>query len=61
MSGLFSLLLAYCLVKGRNWHQRAAFIYGTMVSTTTFNWPYISMPRVLTIRLRKPMPFTRRF
>ena len=86
MSGLFSLLLAYCLVKGRNWIQLPAVIYGTMISTITgiivtgvelfgepqyqthnamkffsFNWPYIFMPIVLIIRMRKPMPFTRRF
>ncbi len=84
--GPFYLVLAYCLVKGRNWIQLPAVIYGTMISTITgiivtgvelfgepqyqtqnavkffsFNWPYIFMPIVLIIRMRRPMPFTRRF
>jgi hypothetical protein len=33
--GPFYLLLAYCLVKGKNWVQLPAVIYGTMISTIT--------------------------
>lgn len=84
--GPFYLVLAYALVKGRNWIQLPAVIYGTMISTITgiivvgvelfgepqyrtqnalkffsFNWPYIFMPMLLIARMRKPMPFTRKF
>lgn len=33
--GPFYLLLAWCLVKGKNWIQLPAVIYATMISTIT--------------------------
>ncbi len=33
--GPFYLLLSWCLVKGKNWIQLPAVIYGTMISTIT--------------------------
>jgi hypothetical protein len=84
--GPFYLVLAYCLVKGKNWIQLPAVIYATMISSITgvlvfgveffgepefrtqnafkflsFNLPYVLMPILLLVRMRKPMPFTRKF
>jgi hypothetical protein len=84
--GPFYLVLAYCLLKGRNWIQLPAVIYATMISSITgvivfgveffgepqfrttnpvkflsFNLPYVLLPLLLLVRMRKPMPFTRRF
>lgn len=84
--GPFYLVLAYCLVKGRNWVQLPSVIYATMISTITgiivfgveffgepalrtqnplkflgFNLPYVLLPILLLVRMRKPMPFTRTF
>lgn len=84
--GPFYLVLAWALVKGKNWIQLPAVIYATMISSITgfivygveffgepqyqtqnvpkfvaFNTPYILLPLLLLIRMRKPMPFTRKF
>lgn len=84
--GPFYLVLAYCLVKGRNWVQLPSVIYATMISSITgiivfgvefvgepelrtqnplkflsFNLPYVLLPILLLVRMRKPMPFTRKF
>ncbi|MFO0594561.1 MAG: emopamil-binding family protein [Myxococcaceae bacterium] len=84
--GPFYLVLAWCLVKGKNWIQLPAVIYATMISSITgvivfgveffgepefrtlnpvkflsFNSPYVLLPLLLLVRMRKPMPFTRKF
>jgi hypothetical protein len=84
--GPFYLVLAYALIKGKNWIQLPAVIYATRISSITgiivfgveffgepefrtknafkfiaFNTPYVLMPILLLIRMRKPMPFTRKF
>jgi hypothetical protein len=84
--GPFYLVLAWCLVKGKNWIQLPAVIYATMISSITgiivfgveffgevdmrtqnpvkflsFNLPYVLLPILLLVRMRKPMPFTRKF
>lgn len=84
--GPFYLVLAWALVKGKNWIQLPAVIYATMISSITgiivfgveffgepefrtlnplkflgFNLPYVLLPILLLVRMRKPMPFTRRF
>ncbi len=84
--GPFYLVLAYALIKGKNWIQLPAVIYATMISTITgiivfgveffgepqwqtqnavkflsFNIPYVALPILLLIRMRKPMPFERKF
>jgi hypothetical protein len=84
--GPFYLVLAWCLVKGKNWIQLPAVIYATMISSITgvivfgveffgepefrtlnpvkflsFNIPYVLMPILLLVRMRKPLPFTRKF
>lgn len=84
--GPFYLLLAWALVKGKNWIQLPSVIYATMISSITgvivfgveffgepelrtqnpvkflsFNLPYVLLPILLLIRMRKPLPFTRRF
>lgn len=84
--GPFYLVLAYCLVKGKNGIQLPAVIYATMISTITgilvfgveffgepefrtqnaakflsLNLPYVLLPLLLLVRMRKPMPFTRKF
>lgn len=84
--GPFYLVLAWCLVKGKNGIQLPAVIYATMISSITgvivfgveffgeepfrttnpvkflsFNLPYVIIPLVLLARMRKPMPFTRKF
>lgn len=84
--GPFYLVLAYALVKGKNWIQLPAVIYATMISSITgvivfgveffgepefrtlnpvkflsFNLPYVLLPLLLLARMRKPMPFTRKF
>ena len=84
--GPFYLVLAWALVKGKNWIQLPAVIYATMISTITgiivfgveffgepefrtlnplkflgFNLPYVLLPILLLVRMRKPMPFTRKF
>lgn len=84
--GPFYLVLAYCLVKGKNGIQLPAVIYATMISTITgiivfgveffgepefrtqnplkflsLNLPYVLLPVLLLVRMRKPMPFTRKF
>ncbi|MBN8217262.1 MAG: DUF2781 domain-containing protein [Spirochaetes bacterium] len=84
--GPFYVLLAWALLKGKNWIQLPAVIYATMISVITgiiifgveffgepafrtpnplkflsFNLPYVLIPLLLLARMRKPMPFTRRF
>lgn len=84
--GPFYLVLAYALIKGKNWIQLPAVIYATMISTITgiivfgveffgeaqwqtqnpvkflsFNIPYVLLPVLLLVRMRKPMPFERKF
>ncbi|MDP1827175.1 MAG: emopamil-binding family protein [Archangium sp.] len=84
--GPFYLLLAWALVKGKNWIQLPSVIYATMISSITgvivfgveffgepglrtqnpvkflaFNLPYVVLPILLLVRMRKPLPFTRRF
>ena len=84
--GPFYLLLAWALVKGKNWIQVPAIIYATMISTITgvvvfgveffgepefrvlnvgkflpLNLPYVLIPLLLLIRMRKELPFTRSF
>lgn len=84
--GPFYLVLAYALIKGKNWVQLPAVIYATMISTITgiivfgveffgepqfqtqnaakflaFNTPYVLLPLLLLTRMRKPMPFERKF
>ena len=84
--GPFYLVLAYALIKGKNWIQLPAVIYATMISSITgiivfgveffgepewqtpnpvkflaFNLPYVLVPLLLLVRMRKPLPFTRRF
>lgn len=84
--GPFYLVLAYALLKGKNWIQLPAVIYATMISTITgvivfgveffgepqwqtqnpvkflsFNLPYVLLPLLLLARMRKPMPFERKF
>lgn len=84
--GPFYLLLAWALIKGKNWIQLPAVIYATMISSITgfivfgveffgephlqtqnaakflaFNSPYVLLPILLLVRMRKPMPFERKF
>ena len=84
--GPFYFVLAWCLLKGRNWIQLPAVIYATMISSITgiivfgveffgepemrtmnaakflaFNTPYVLLPILLLVRMRKPLPFTRAF
>jgi len=84
--GPFYLLLAFCLLTGRNWIQLPAVIYASAISMITgvvvfgveffgepefqtqnpfkflaFNLPYVIIPLLLLIRMRKPLPFTRRW
>jgi hypothetical protein len=84
--GPFYLVLAYCLLTGRNWIQLPAVIYASAISMITgvivfgveffgeeqfrtdnpakflaFNLPYVIIPILLLIRMRKPLPFTRRW
>jgi hypothetical protein len=84
--GPFYLVLAYALVKGKNWIQLPAVIYATTISSITgvlvfgveffgepewrctnlakflpLNLPYVLIPLLLLVRMRKPMPFARRF
>lgn len=84
--GPFYLLLAYCLLTGRNWIQLPAVIYASAISMITgvvvfgveffgepefqtqnpakflaFNLPYVVIPILLLVRMRKPLPFTRRW
>lgn len=84
--GPFYLVLAWALVKGRNWIQLPAVIYATMISSITgvlvfgveffgepefrvlnvtkflsLNLPYVLIPLLLLVRMRKPLPFTRPF
>jgi hypothetical protein len=84
--GPFYFVLAYALIKGKNWIQLPAVIYATMISGITgilvfgveffgepefrtqnplkflaFNTPYVFFPLLLLARMRKPMPFTRKF
>jgi hypothetical protein len=84
--GPFYLLLAFCLLTGRNWIQLPAVIYASAISMITgvvvfgveffgepefqtqnpvkflaFNLPYVIIPILLLIRMRKPLPFTRKW
>ena len=84
--GPFYLVLAYSLLRGKNWIQLPSVIYATMISGVTgivvfgveffgesawrtpnpakflvFNLPYVLIPILLLVRMRKPLPFTRRF
>ncbi|MCS5733588.1 EXPERA domain-containing protein [Herbiconiux daphne] len=84
--GPFYLLLAFCLLTGRNWIQLPAVIYASAISMITgvvvfgveffgepeyrtenpvkflaFNLPYVIIPILLLVRMRKPLPFTRRW
>ena len=82
----FYLLLVYSLIKGKNWIQLYAVMYGTLISGITgvvvfgveffgeaqwrtahpwtflaFNLPYVLIPILLIIRMRRPLPFARKF
>ncbi|MDP3236180.1 MAG: emopamil-binding family protein [Myxococcales bacterium] len=82
----FYLVLAWCLVKGKNAIQLPAVMFASVICTVTgvivfgveffgepefrtpnpvkylaLNLPYVVMPLVLLVRMRKPMPFTRTF
>jgi hypothetical protein len=84
--GPFYLVLAWALIRGRNWIQLPALVYAVMISSLTgivvfgveffgepawrtpqpgkflaFNLPYVLIPLLLLARMRKPLPFTRRF
>ena len=84
--GPFYLLLAFALIRGKNWIQLPAVIYATLIAGLTgivvfgveffgeaafrtpnpakflaFNLPYVLVPLLLLARMRKPLPFTRRF
>ena len=82
----FYLILVYALLKGKNWIQLYAVMYGTLIAGITgvvvfgveffgepqwrsahpltflsFNAPYVLIPALLIVRMRKPLPFQRRF
>jgi hypothetical protein len=84
--GPFYLVLVWAFIKGKNWIQVPAIIYGTMISVITgilvfgveffgepewqcqnlgkflpLNLPYVIIPILLIIRMRKELPFTRKF
>jgi hypothetical protein len=84
--GPFYLVLVYAFIKGKNWIQLPAVMYGTMISVITgvivfgveffgepewrcqnlgrflpLNLPYVLIPILLIIRMRKENPFTRKF
>jgi uncharacterized membrane protein YccF (DUF307 family) len=84
--GPFYLVLAYALIKGKQWIQLPAVIYATMISSITgiivfgveffgepewqvqnvpkflsYNTPYVVIPLLLLVRMRKPEPFSRSF
>jgi len=84
--GPFYLVLAYALLRGRNWIQLPAVIYATMISTITgiivfgveffgeaewrcqdipkfllYNTPYVLVPLLLLVRMRRARPFDRKF
>lgn len=84
--GPFYLILVFSFIKGKNWIQLPAVMYGTMISTITgvivfgveffgeaqwrcqdpakflpLNLPYVLVPILLIIRMRKELPFTRKF
>jgi hypothetical protein len=84
--GPFYLVLVWAFIKGKNWIQVPAIIYGTMISVITgilvfgveffgepewqcqnlgkflpLNLPYVIIPLLLIIRMRKELPFTRKF
>jgi len=84
--GPFYLVLVWAFIKGKNWIQVPAIIYGTMISVITgilvfgveffgepewqcqnpgkflpLNLPYVIIPMLLIIRMRKELPFTRKF
>jgi hypothetical protein len=82
----FYLVLVYSILKGKEWIQLFAVIYGTLISGITgvvvfgveffgepqwrtphpwvflaYNGPYVLIPLLLIIRMRKPLPFQRKF
>lgn len=84
--GPFYLILVWAFIKGKNWIQVPAIIYGTMISVITgilvfgveffgeaewqcqnpgkflpLNLPYVIIPVLLIIRMRKEQPFSRKF
>ena len=84
--GPFYLVLVWAFIKGKNWIQVPAIIYGTMISVITgilvfgveffgepewqcqnpgkflpLNLQYVIIPMLLIIRMRKELPFTRKF
>jgi hypothetical protein len=84
--GPFYLVLAWALLRGKNWIQLPAVIYATLIAGLTgivvfgveffgeaawrtplpgkflaFNLPYVFIPLLLLVRMRKPLPFARRF
>jgi EXPERA (EXPanded EBP superfamily) len=84
--GPFYLVLVYAFIKGKNWIQLPAVIYGTMISVITgvivfgveffgeaewrcqdpakflpLNLPYVIIPILLIVRMRRELPFNRRF
>lgn len=84
--GPFYLVLVYAFIKGRNWVQVPAIMYGTAISVITgvivfgveffgepewrcqnfgrflpLNTPYVLVPILLIIRMRKHHPFARKF
>lgn len=84
--GPFYLVLVFAFIKGKNWIQVPAIMYGTAISVITgvivfgvefwgepewrcqnvakflpYNLPYVLVPVLLIIRMRKHHPFTRKF
>lgn len=84
--GPFYLVLVYAFVKGKNWIQVPAIMYGTAISVITgvivfgveffgepewrcqnlgrflpLNLPYVLIPLLLIYRMRKELPFQRKF
>jgi hypothetical protein len=82
----FYLVLAWCLVKGKNGIQLPAVMFASVICVVTgvivfgveffgeaefrtpnpvkylsLNLPYVLVPLLLLVRMRKPMPFTRKF
>jgi hypothetical protein len=59
----FYLVLVPSLIKGWNRIQLPAVIFASMIASKflAFNLPYVLIPLLLLIRMRKPLPFTRKF
>jgi hypothetical protein len=84
--GPFYLVLVFAFIKGKNWIQVPAIMYGTAISVITgvivfgveffgepewrcqnigkflpLNLPYVLIPILLILRMRKAQPFSRKF